>query len=265
MWQTFWRYVILIDVMTNVLTSWNFLTTWYTFWRLDALCDVMSNFITSWCVVTFCWHDVFLTPWPAFCLLDIFVFIISGAKYNENYNDIITHFWISWYVFHVMTNFLTSWRVFIFMTNCLALWRIFDFMTHFLTSWHIFYFMTNLWRHDKPFDVMVCFWCHDELGDVMTNIVKSWQTWWRYYVFLLHFMINFVIKSNDETFDIMTNFLTSWRLFWHHDVFMTLWRICDVTNYWRHDVCCTYWRQERFDNMTHFVDILTHFLTSWLI
>ena len=45
---------------------------------------------------------------------------------------------------------------------------------------------------------------------------------------------------------------------------LTSWRICDVTNNWRHDVCCTYWRQERFDNMTGFVDILTHFLTSWL-
>ena len=63
-WQSFgaMTYVTLIDVMTNVLTSWNFLTTWHTSWRLDALFDVMS-----WCVFMFCWHDVILTPWPAFC------------------------------------------------------------------------------------------------------------------------------------------------------------------------------------------------------
>ena len=163
----FWRHEIFFSVMTsvltswlvydidmtNVLTSWNFLTTWHTFWRLDALFDVMSNFMTSYGVFfTFCWDDVFLTPWSAFCRLDIFFFIISGTKYNEN--------------------FLTSWRVFVFITNCLTLWRIFDFMTHFLTSWHMFYFMTNLGRHDKPFDVMVCF-------DAMTHCVTLWRTWWR--------------------------------------------------------------------------------------
>ena len=68
----------------------------------------------------------------------------------------------------------------------------------------------------------------------------------------------------------MTNFLTSWRFFWHHDVFMTLWRMCDVTNYWRHDVCCTYWRHnDNFDArnvLTTWRILLTswHFLNSWL-
>ena len=80
-----------LDV-TNVLALWRMLhslMSWQTFWRHgtfwqhDTLFDVMSNSMTSWCVVTFCWHDVFLTPWPAFCL-DIFVFIISGTKHNEN-------------------------------------------------------------------------------------------------------------------------------------------------------------------------------------
>ena len=210
----------------------------------------------------------------------------------------MTHFWMSWYVFHVM-NFLTSWRVFIFMTNCLIWWRIFDFMTHFLTSWHILDFMTNLWRHDKPFDVMVCLWSHDELGDVMTNFVTSWQTLWRYYVFLLHFMINFVTSwrlfyvvfwSNDELFEVMmklltssTNFLTSWRIFWHHDVFMTLyydefvmWQAIDVMTcvalidviiiiltpgtFWQHNAF--YWHPDTlFDLMTN---IFTTFLSFWL-
>ena len=73
-----------------------------------------------------------------------------------------------------------------------------------------------------------------------------------------------------KTFDIMTNFLTSWRFFWHHEVFMTLWRLCDVTNYWRHDVCCTYWRHnDNFDTknvLTTWRILLTswHLLNSWL-
>ena len=131
-------YATLIDVMTNVLTSWNFLTKCHTSWRLDALFDVMSNFMTSWCVFTFCWHDVFVAPWPAFCRLDIFCSLFQEQNIMKTCFDIITNFWMSWYVFHVNMNFLMSWRVFVFMTNCLTLWRIFDFMTHFLTSWHIF-------------------------------------------------------------------------------------------------------------------------------
>ena len=194
-------YVTLIDVMTNILTSWNFLTTWCTFWRLDALFDVMSNFMTPWCVATFCWHDVFLTPWPAFCLLDIFIFIISGTKYNENvfliyYNtllDVMICFSCYDELFDVMT-------CFIFMTNCLT-----------------------LWRHDKPFAVMVCFWCHDELGtlwrhDKLCDVITG---------FFLPFMINFVIKSNDELIEVMMKLLTSWRTFWHHEEFV-MWQTIDV-------------------------------------
>ena len=204
----FWRYDVCYTYWCHSkrLTSWNFMTTWYTFWRLDALFDVMSNFMTSWCVVTFCRHDVFLTPWQAFCLVDIFVFIISGTNIMKTcfwyYNTLLDVM----ICFHVMMNFLTSRRVFTFMTNCLTLWRIFDF----LTSWHMFYFMTNLWRHDKPSDVMVCF-------DAMTNLMASWQTWWRHdklcgvITFFLHFMINFVTSWRrfyimSKLFEVMTNF-----------------------------------------------------------
>ena len=178
MWQTFWHYDVCYTYSCHdkVLTSWNFLTTWHTFWRLDALFGVMSNLMTSWCVFTFCWHDVFLNPWPAFCRIDFFF------KFQEH-NIMKTCFWYYDKILDVMICF--SWRVFVFMTNCLRLWRIFDFMTHFLTSWHIFYFMTNLWRHDKLFDVMVCFWCHDALCDAMTNLVTSWQTWWRHYTYFI--------------------------------------------------------------------------------
>ena len=74
-WQTFWchdklfditTYVALIDVMTNVLTSWNFLTIWCDFWLFTSLPTFwrqgvfMMAWQTSWC------HDVdqFLrAPW----------------------------------------------------------------------------------------------------------------------------------------------------------------------------------------------------------
>ena len=109
-------YVTLIHVMTNVLASWNILTTWHTFWRLGALFDVMSNFITSWCVFTFCWHDVFLNPWPAFCRIDFF--LISGTQYNKNV------FLILWQHFGCHDVFFMSWRTF---------WR----HDVFLSSWQI--------------------------------------------------------------------------------------------------------------------------------
>ena len=70
------------------------------------------------------------------------------------------------------------------------------------------------------------------------------------------------IWHHDELFDIMTNFLTSWRAydimtnFW---CYLTSWRVLHLLTSKR-----SCWRLERFDNMTHFVDILTHFLTSWL-
>ena len=56
----FLNYVALIDVMTNVLMSWNFLTTWHTF---DVLThDIMTNVLS--------WWRIFVN--------------ISGTKYNVN-------------------------------------------------------------------------------------------------------------------------------------------------------------------------------------
>ena len=156
-----------------------------------------------------------------------------------------------------------------------------------LTSWHIFYFMTNLRRNDKPFDVMVCFWCHDELGDVMTNFVTSWQTLWRYYVFffilwytLWHHDVFFTscqtCRCNGEPFEVMMKLLTSWRTFWHHDDFIdimtclwhydefVMWQTIDVMTYVALIDVIMILTPGTFWNMTQFVDILKHFLTSWL-
>ena len=144
--------------------TWNLLTTWHTFWRLDALFDVMSNFRTSWCVLTFCWHDVFLTPWPAFCRL--------------------TYLWHTFWrldaLFDVMSKLMTSWCVHtfcwhdVFLTPLPALCRLDIFMTHFW-RWQTF------WRYD----VCCTYWCNDKHFDVMepfdnmTHFLTSWRTFWR--------------------------------------------------------------------------------------
>ena len=97
-----------------------------------------------------------------------------------------------------------------------------------MTSWHTF----------GHHDIFFTSW---QTCDVMTNFVTSWQTLWRYYVFLLHFMINFVtswrlftscqtFRSNDELFEVMMKLLTSWRIFWHHDEFFDI-----MTCLWHYD------------------------------
>ena len=133
--------------------------------------------------------------------------------------------------------------------------KCFDFMTNCLTSWRV---LTS-WR--CVFDVMTCF-------DVMTNFLASWrafvelfdifftswQTFWRYDVFV-YAMTNFLTYFwCDKLFDIMTCFdvITNFGVmtcFWRHDELFV-----DTMCFWRHD--------ELVDVMTYF-DVITNFLTSW--
>ena len=135
-------YVAVIDVMTNVLTSWNFLMTWDTV-RRQTNCLCYGVFFTSW--RTLCCHGIFLTPWPAFCRPDIFCLIISRKQ-----NIMKTCFWCYNELFWRHYMFLRSWRIF-------------------LMSWRVFDFMTNFWHHGKLFDVMPCFWFYDKHFDIMTS------------------------------------------------------------------------------------------------
>ena len=150
----FWsHHDILIDFMTNLMTSWRI------FWRYDDLFDVMTFF---WCIddlLTFlCRNDVFLTPWRTFWCDDV-----SLTLYDELV-DVVTYILTSWR--NVMMNFwchevsLTSWRRFCSDDMLLTSWRIFDIMTKtcdvMTSSW-------TFWLHDEFVGVMSCFWRHNVL------------------------------------------------------------------------------------------------------
>ena len=106
------------------------------------------------------------------------------------------------------------------------------YLSHSLLSWYTF------WRHNVFF--------------------MSWRTFWRHYILFfvmtllwphgVHFNILFVFESDILTlwrmFDLMSYFLTS-GLICCHDLFLTSW-----WTFCRHDV---------------FFDVMTKFLTSWLI
>ena len=192
----FWLHdkIALIDVMTNVLTPWNFLMTWHTFWRPD--------FITSWCVFTlwrtFCGHDVFMTPWPAFCCLDHFI-----STFQEQ-NIMKTNFWMSWHVFHVMTNFLTSLQTLDVMVCFWCNDEFCDDMNNFVTLLSVFFKF-----YDTLFDIMTYFWSNDDVfwsNDepfTMTNFLTSWR--------IFDFMTN-IWHIFDKFVDVIINFLIWWRL-----------------------------------------------------
>ena len=130
----FWRLNVfaIIDVMTNVLTPWNFITTWHTFWRPGALFDVMTIFLTSWFLFYFMTN--LLSSWR--------IFVINYFWCYDEIVDVMT-LWLhdklfkSRHIFDFMTNFLHHD---IFVT----VWQTFDVMTKLLTPWRVFYVMTNL-------------------------------------------------------------------------------------------------------------------------
>ena len=142
-WQTFWRhgvflmslrcfwrvfdvmtnflkYVVLIDIMTNVLMSCNCLTTWHTF-------DVLTLFLH---------YD------------ERFVVMTHFDNYFLEQN--IMEMWFRYYneICDVMTCFdvMTKWRVILFYG--LTSWRICCSRTNFLTLWHIFDFISHFLHHD---------------------------------------------------------------------------------------------------------------------
>ena len=275
MWQTFWRYdechtywchdkhfhdMELFDNMTHCLTSWR------TFLRNVELYDVMVFF-------TFCWHDVFLTPWPAFYRLDFFFSLFQEQNimktcfwYYDKLWDVMIY--VSCYdeLFDVMTCFCLHDKLFNIRTYFWFYDTLFDIMIYFLlhdkfvTSWQTF------WPHGVFLMSWPTLWRHDELGDIMTNFVTSL----RFHVFFTSCQ---TFRRNDELFKIIMKLLTSWRTLWHHgelfDIMTCLWHYDEFLMWqtiWCHDICWlidvitiiltpeTFWQH----------DILTHFLTSWL-
>ena len=182
-WQTFWRY----DVF-------------YTYWCHDKRFVIVSNFMTSWCVFTFCWHDAFLTPWPAFCRLNIFFSLFLEQ------NIMKTCFWYNNKLLDVMICF-----------SCQD--ELFDVMTCFCLHDKLFNIMTYFWLYDTLFDIMTYFLFHDKL-------MTSWQTFWRQFMFL---MPSHTLWRHDELGDVMTDVVTSLRFFLHSMInFVTSWRLVYV-------------------------------------
>ena len=150
-------YVALIDVMTNVLTSWNFLT-WHIclrhdapFWGYDEVIDVM--------VCCLCSDEHFLVMTYFFSL------------FQEQNIMKVTCFWLHDKLFDIMTYLWLHGELFMYF------WRRdkpFDVMTYYvcidelLTSWCVFDVMTS-WRMSLSSRHVL------DISNPMANVLTSWR------------------------------------------------------------------------------------------
>ena len=168
-------YVALIDVMMNILTPWNFLTTSHTFWHPDTLFDLITNsltrFLSSWQNCSLFWEQNVMTT-CFWCYSELFNVIACFWCHDELFLKL-------WRIFDIPFDTITH-----YFNLFLNVWRIFDVILNLLTSWGVFDIITCFWRHDKLVDAMANVLTWRRIFDII-NFLTLWRTYWRYDVIKL--------------------------------------------------------------------------------